>query len=217
MQFHLDAGVASLRPVHIAAPADWMGALDGVLDDAAAHVLLLDLSAVESAAPGWDDTACRAWRLWRKPTVCALAGEAAGDLLAFALACDVRTCSPGTTLAFSPGHCTLLLESLIGSEAAAALRAGGRMDASEARRAGIVFAIAADPAADAARLARVIASRGPLAVQLAKEAIWRGLEMPLEHALRFETDLTLLLQTTKDRAEGVSAFLEKREPHFTGS
>jgi enoyl-CoA hydratase/carnithine racemase len=56
-----------------------------------------------------------------------------------------------------------------------------------------------------------------LAVQLAKEAIWRGLEMPLEQALRFETDLTLLLQTTKDRAEGVSAFLEKREPHFIGS
>mgnify|MGYP000981138821 CR=1 FL=1 len=55
-----------------------------------------------------------------------------------------------------------------------------------------------------------------LAKRLAKEALWRGLALPLEQALRFETDLTLLLQTTKDRAEGVRAFLEKRAPVFTG-
>jgi enoyl-CoA hydratase/carnithine racemase len=217
MQFELDTGVARLRPSRLPAPTEWLSTLDPVLDDPAAHVLLLDLTAVPSAAPGWDDAACRAWRLWRKPTVCALDGAVGGDLLAFALACDIRTCSPGATLVFSPGHCTLLLESLVGPEAAAALRNGGRMEAAEARRAGLVFAIAADPLAEADRLARTIASRGPLAVQLAKEAVWRGLEMPLDQALRFETDLTLLLQTTKDRAEGVSAFLEKREPHFTGS
>ena len=65
-------------------------------------------------------------------------------------------------------------------------------------------------------IAAVIASRGPLATRLAKEAIWRGLAQPFEQALRFETDLTLLLQTTKDRAEGVRAFLEKRSPQFEG-
>jgi len=40
--------------------------------------------------------------------------------------------------------------------------------------------------------------------------------MPLEQALRYETDLTVILQTTKDRAEGVRAFLEKRSPKFNG-
>ena len=40
--------------------------------------------------------------------------------------------------------------------------------------------------------------------------------MPLEQALRFETDLTIILQTTEDRAEGVKAFLEKRSPEFKG-
>ena len=40
--------------------------------------------------------------------------------------------------------------------------------------------------------------------------------MPIEQALRYETDLTLLLQTTKDREEGVRAFVEKRSPKFTG-
>jgi enoyl-CoA hydratase/carnithine racemase len=41
--------------------------------------------------------------------------------------------------------------------------------------------------------------------------------MPLQQALRYETDLTVLLQTTSDRAEGVRAFVEKREPHFEGN
>jgi enoyl-CoA hydratase/carnithine racemase len=62
-----------------------------------------------------------------------------------------------------------------------------------------------------------MASRGPIALELGKEAIWRGLAMHFEQALRFETDLTLLLQTTKDRAEGVAAFIEKRTPKFTGT
>ena len=40
--------------------------------------------------------------------------------------------------------------------------------------------------------------------------------MPLDQALRYETDLTMILQTTEDRAEGVRAFLEKRQPKFRG-
>ncbi len=75
---------------------------------------------------------------------------------------------------------------------------------------------AGEAAAAARRVADVVASRGPIATRLGKEAIKRGAGQPLEQALRFETDLTLLLQTTKDRAEGVRAFLEKRPPLFTG-
>jgi len=88
-----------------------------------------------------------------------------------------------------------------------------------ALRSGLVSANAGRPGqalAAAARIAEAIAKRGPVATQLAKEAVWRGLPMPLEQGLRFETDLTLLLQTTKDRDEGVRAFLEKRAPEFEG-
>ena len=65
-------------------------------------------------------------------------------------------------------------------------------------------------------LAERIAAQGPVAVRYAKEAMARGLDMPLDQALRYETDLTVILQTTADRAEGVSAFIEKRKPRFEG-
>jgi len=70
--------------------------------------------------------------------------------------------------------------------------------------------------AEAGALAERIAARGPIAVRYAKEAVSKGLDMTLEQALRFETDLTIILQATEDRAEGVRAFLDKRPPHFHG-
>ena len=95
---------------------------------------------------------------------------------------------------------------------------GRVIDASEALRCGLVSRVVADGRVDdeARALAEKIAARGPLAVRYAKEAVLRGMEMPLEQALRFETDLTVILQTTEDRTEGVRALLEKREPHFEG-
>jgi enoyl-CoA hydratase/carnithine racemase len=55
-----------------------------------------------------------------------------------------------------------------------------------------------------------------VAERFAKEALREGPELPLARALRYELDLTVILQTTADRAEGVSAFAQKRRPHFTG-
>ena len=95
---------------------------------------------------------------------------------------------------------------------------GEPVTADEALRIGLVSAVVSREHLDgeAAGIAQRIAERGPLAVRYAKEAVSHGLEMPLEQALRFETDLTIILQTTEDRAEGVKAFLEKRTPDFKG-
>ena len=92
------------------------------------------------------------------------------------------------------------------------------MEAAEARRIGLVSRIVAtaDLAAEAEAIAATIAERGPIAARFAKEAVRRGMDLPLDQALRMETDLTILLQTTKDRAEGVRAFKEKRPPRFRG-
>ena len=65
-------------------------------------------------------------------------------------------------------------------------------------------------------LAHSISRLGPIATKYAKEAVLKGIDMTIEQGMRLEMDLNLLLQTTEDRAEGLSSFMEKRTPKFTG-
>jgi len=69
---------------------------------------------------------------------------------------------------------------------------------------------------EAVELAGTIASKGPVAVRLAKDAILTGFGMTLEEGLRYENRLAAVVMGTKDKKEGLSAFLEKRKPVFTG-
>ncbi|HUS82361.1 MAG TPA: enoyl-CoA hydratase-related protein [Dehalococcoidia bacterium] len=162
-----------------------------------------------------------------RPVIAAVKGEALSAGLELALACDVRVAGesarfglPETSLGLLPsGGGTQRLPRVVGrAKALQMILLGEVIDAREALRCGLVSRIVADGRVDAEAqaLAEKIAERGPLAVRYAKEAVLRGMEMPLEQALRFETDLTVILQTTEDRAEGVRAFLEKRGPHFKG-
>jgi len=162
-----------------------------------------------------------------RPVVAAIRGEALSAGLELALACDVRIAGEGarfglpeTALGLLPsGGGTQRLPRIVGrAKALQMVLLAAVIDAKEALRCGLVSRVVADDAVDdeALALAETIAARGPLAVRYAKEAVLRGMEMPLEQALRFETDLTVILQTTEDRTEGVRAFLEKREPHFKG-
>ena len=69
---------------------------------------------------------------------------------------------------------------------------------------------------EAKALAENIAAKGPVALRYIKEAVGKGLDMPLEQGLRLEANLYFLLHTTADRTEGVRAFLEKKKPRFKG-
>jgi enoyl-CoA hydratase/carnithine racemase len=162
-----------------------------------------------------------------RPVVAAVRGEALSAGLELALACDVRVAGesarfglPETSQGLLPSSGgTQRLPRVVGrAKALEMILLGEVVDATEALRCGLVSRVVPDGRVDAEvqALAEKIAARGPLAVRYAKEAVLRGMEMPLEQALRFETDLTVILQTTEDRAEGVRAFLEKREPHFKG-
>jgi enoyl-CoA hydratase len=162
-----------------------------------------------------------------RPVVCAVQGEALSAGLEMALACDIRIAAedarlglPETALGLIPmGGGTQRLARLVGrGRALEMVLTGEPVDAREALRIGLVSAVVPRDrlAAEAEAVAGRIAERGPLAVRYAKEAIGRGLDMTLEQALRYETDLTVILQTTEDRAEGVRAFLEKRKPRFKG-
>lgn len=162
-----------------------------------------------------------------RPVVCAVNGDASGAGLELALACDIRVASEEATFALPDILIGLLplaggtqrLPRLIGRGAALEMVLTGEpVGAQEALRRGLVSALVPRDRLlqEAEAIASRIAERGPLAVRYAKEAVSRGFEMPLEQGLRYETDLTIILQTTEDRAEGVKAFLEKRKPEFKG-
>ena len=205
-------------------------------DDASVRAVLLTAPAGGFAAEAATDTVTRAdqsvlpfrcLELLRQPVVACIEGAATGIGLELLLACDIRIAAEGATFAITDiasgripaAGATQRLPRLIGkARATEMLLLGGTIDAGTALSWGLVNDVlpGSGVRARANDLAQTIAARGPIAVAYAKEAILRGLDMPLEQALRYETDLTILLQTTADRAEGVSAFLEKRPPEFEG-
>jgi enoyl-CoA hydratase/carnithine racemase len=161
------------------------------------------------------------------PVVAALDGDVSSAGLALALCADIRIASDRATFAVpevSDGHMPLAgsigrLVRAVGRGAALSLILTAEpVDAATALRIGLVSEVVSEDRLDdrAMEIAAQIAKRGPVAVRYAKEAVARGAEMPLEQALRIETDLTILLQASADRAEGVQAFAEKREPEFKG-
>ena len=162
-----------------------------------------------------------------RPVICAINGDAFSAGLELALACDVRLACrearfalPETAWGLIPmAGGTQRLARIVGRAAALGLILTAEpIDAQTALRIGLVSRVVPRDRllTEASGLAERIAARGPIAVRYAKEAVSQGLDMPLEQALRFETDLTIILQTTEDRAEGVQAFLEKRAPEFHG-
>ncbi len=161
------------------------------------------------------------------PTVAAISGAALGGGTELALACDIRLASSAatmglteTSLAIIPGGGgTQRLARLVGpGRAKELILTARRIDAAEAFAIGLVQEIVEpeDLRARAAELASAIAANGPIAVRAAKEAIDRGLDLPLDDALRLETELYGSTIDTRDRLEGLAAFKEKRPPEYRG-
>jgi enoyl-CoA hydratase len=209
-----------------------------IRDDDGVRSVLLSAAGPDFCA-GWDaDTLAEGFELpadpfgclasLPQPVLCAVQGLASSAGLELALAADVRICAedarfslPETGMGMLPrGGGTQRLARLAGRGAALAmLMAGEEMSAEASYRAGLVSAVVTrdDLPSQAEAIASVIAARGPIATRFAKESVHRGADMTLDQALRYETDLTIILQTTEDRAEGVRAFVEKRkQPDFKG-
>jgi len=162
-----------------------------------------------------------------QPVIAAINGYALGGGLELALACDFRIASKKSLLGFPevklgiiPGYGgTQRLSRLIGPGKAKQLIFSGEMiNAEEAYRIGIIEEVVdEDPISEAKKWARLIALRGPIAVQTAKKAINQGMDMDLVEGLALEASLFGRLCETKDKNEGVQAFLERREAKFTGN
>ncbi len=163
----------------------------------------------------------------RKPVIAAVAGFALGGGCELAMMCDfviaaenAKFGQPEITLGVSPGMGgSQRLTKLVGKSKAMDMVLTGRMmDAVEAERAGVVSRIVplAALVEEALAVAQKIARMAPLAVLANKEMVNAAMEMPLAQGILFERRLFHSLFALEDRKEGMTAFIEKRKPVFTG-
>jgi enoyl-CoA hydratase len=161
------------------------------------------------------------------PVIAAVNGFALGGGLELALACNIRVASekaqfgaPEVKLGIIPGDGgTQRLPRLVGlGRAMELVLTGDFIDALEAHRIGLVnMVVPHDELMDnVMTFAKKIASRPPLAVRYAKEAVNRSQEGDTASGYALESYLHALACTTEDKKEGVAAFLEKRKGDFKG-
>jgi 2-(1,2-epoxy-1,2-dihydrophenyl)acetyl-CoA isomerase len=168
-------------------------------------------------------------RLWQmpKPTIAAIGGPAAGAGLSLALACDLRYAVESAVLTtafarvgFSGDYGgTWFLTRLVGSAAAKELYYfSDRLSAAEAQRMGIVNAVfsAADFDAEVKQRAGRLASGPRLAYRYMKENLNRAVHEELGECMDIEATHHVHTGLTEDHREAAKAFVERREPRFTG-
>lgn len=190
---------------------------------------LLDMTAVDAIrGPNTElGTALQALERCSKPVIAAINGFALGGGLEVALACDIRVISdnaavglPEVGLGLIPGAGgTQRLSRIVGIGVAKQLiLTGMNMTAEEA----VIHNLAAKMVPqgellnEAIKLAKAMAKRGPIALQVAKRLVNMSLDVDLTSALYLENLAFGVLLSTEDKREGTSAFVEKRKAGFTG-
>jgi 2-(1,2-epoxy-1,2-dihydrophenyl)acetyl-CoA isomerase len=162
-----------------------------------------------------------------KPVVASVNGPAAGAGCNLALACDLRIASTNASftqsfvkIGFHPdwGGTYFLPRLVTANKACEMFFLGNTIDAPEALRLGLVNWVVpeAELEAETRKLAERLREAPPIAVAAAKQAIYMSDGEDLETMLRYEVEAQMRCFESRDGKEGVRAFLEKREPRFTG-
>ena len=161
------------------------------------------------------------------PVICAVNGKALGGGCELALACDlIVACEqaefglPEVNVGLIPGAGGMQrMSRRIGIlKAKELVYTGTSVSAAEAYRIGLINRLTADesPMGEAMNLANEICEKSPISIRLAKHAINVGRDQVLEVALKLDAEMFGRACSTSDKKEGITAFLEKRKPIFTG-
>lgn len=163
-----------------------------------------------------------------KVFIAAINGHALGGGLEMALSCDLRYAAEGdyrmglpeVTLGLLPGNGgTQRLPRLIGANKALELMlTGSTFTPADALQYGVVNKLfpADQLSAETEKIANRLANGASLAIANIKKAVYQGIEVDLQDGLKVERELVEPLFNSKDAAEGLTAFVEKRKPAFQG-
>lgn len=162
-----------------------------------------------------------------KPSIALVHGYVIGSGLMIGLACDIRIAAENARLGltevrlgFMPASGgTQRLVRLVGPAKTLEICLSGELvDAQEAYRIGLVNKLVPleQLVEVGEQMARSFVKGAPMALRYTKEAIYKGSQLPLDQALRLESDLATLVLTTEDSKEGPRAFVEKRPPQWKG-
>jgi enoyl-CoA hydratase/carnithine racemase len=162
-----------------------------------------------------------------RPVIAAINGDALGQGLELALACDLRIAAdtarfglPQIASGSIPGDGgTQLLPRIIGrTKAMEIILLGETIDATVACEIGLVNKVVPlrELMPTVMEMATKLSSGAALSLRYAKESVCQGLDLTLDQGLHLEADLYHLLQTTEDRIEGITAFQQRRTPKFKG-
>lgn len=163
----------------------------------------------------------------KKPIIAAVSGYALGGGCELAMSCDIIIASetaqfgqPEINIGVIPGAGgTQRLTRVVGKHKAMEMILTGKfITATEAHSMGLVNKVVPPELylEEAKAMAKEIAKKSPIAVRLAKEAILKTYDSTITEGLQFERKNFYLLFSSKDQKEGMQAFLEKRQPNFTG-
>jgi enoyl-CoA hydratase/carnithine racemase len=178
----------------------------------------------DAIGPAWARATAAVGRLG-PPAVAVLGGDAIGAAWELALACDLRLAAAAARVG-SPevrwgripaAGATQRLARVAGPAVALRLLLLGEViPAPEALTLGLVHRVCAADALGAAQddVLGALRAGAPIALGYVKEAVRQGVDGPLEAGLRLEADLAALLQTTRDRTEGLAAYRERRAPRY---
>ncbi len=191
-----------------------------------------DIAQMVSASPidQINEARFRNWqqmKLITKPIIAAVNGFALGGGCELAMSCDMiiagssaKFGQPEIKIGTTPGAGgTQRLTRAIGKSKAMWMVLSGEMiDANTAYDWGLVTKVVPSEALmqEAYEMAKTISNRAPVAVKLAKESVNKAFEMSLDDAVDFERRNFYLTFSSKDQKEGMRAFLEKRDPEYTG-